>query len=179
MIASSPAYSHSFVLSFSSSIESFFCYPHFLPFLSFAVPAMAQTKSTANPPSSSRNPPPNTRRVTTRTNRPPTRNPPRASSAPSSLAERPASSHANPTQATPPQAGGVSLPSQDYKELYPWASPILSFHKEHDSKVTVLPCLPGEPIYVDDKRSNGELFCFIYATLFKNCLLYTSPSPRD
>ena len=120
---------------------------------------MAQTKSTSNPPSSSRNPPPNTRRVTTGTNPPPTRNPPRASDAPSSQAERPASSHANLTQATPPQAGEVSLPSQDYKELYPWASPILlketssintevgvhrlrkgdqfdlSFHKEHDRKV--------------------------------------------
>ena len=125
MIASSLANSRSFVLPSLSSIESFFCYTHFLPFLSFAVPAMAQTKSTAHPPYSSRNPPPNTRRVTIGTNPPPTRNPPRASGAPSSQAERPASSRANLTQATPPQAGGVSLPSQDYKKLYPWASPIL------------------------------------------------------
>ena len=46
-----------------------------------------------------------------------------------------------------------------------------SFHKEHDNKVTVLPCLPGEPICVDDKGNNGELFCFIYATLFKKVKL--------
>jgi len=47
----------------------------------------------------------------------------------------------------------------------------LSFHKEHDSKVTVLPCLPGEPICADDKANNGGLFCFIYATLFKRVKL--------
>jgi len=119
----------------------------------------------------------------------------RASGVPSTQAERPTSSHANPTQATPPLAGGASLPPQDYKELYPWAIPTLlketssintelgvlrlkkgdqpdlSFHKEHDSKVTVLPCLPGEPICADDKGNNDELFCFIYATLFKKVKL--------
>ena len=150
---------------------------------------MAHTKSTANPPSSSRNPPPKTCRVVPRTNPPSTRNPSRASG------ERPTSSHANPTQATPPLAEGASLPPQDYKELYPWATPTLlketssintelgvlrlkkgdlpdlSFHKEHDSKVIVLPCLPGEPISADDKGNNGELFCFIYATLFKKVKL--------
>ena len=156
---------------------------------------MAQTKSTANPPSSSQNPYPKTRRVTTGTNPPPTRNPPRASGAPSTQDERPASSHANLTQATPPQAGGTSLPARDYKELYPWAIPTLlketssinnevgvlrlkkgerldlSFHEEHDNNVTVLPCLPGEPICADDKGNNGELFCFFYATLFKKVKL--------
>jgi len=49
--------------------------------------------------------------------------------------------------------------------------PDLSFHKEHDNKVTVLPCLPGEPICADDKGNNDELFCFVYATLFKKVKL--------
>ncbi len=43
----------------------------------------------------------------------------------------------------------------------------LSFHKEHDSKVAVLSCLPDEPVCADDKGSNDELFCFIYTTVFK------------
>jgi len=43
----------------------------------------------------------------------------------------------------------------------------LSFHKEHDSKVAVLPCLSDEPVCVDDKANNGELFCFIYSTIFR------------
>ncbi|XP_068492156.1 uncharacterized protein [Phaseolus vulgaris] len=127
---------------------------------------MAHPKSTAKPPSSSRNPPPQARRVAPGANPPPARNPPRASDAPSNQAERPASSHANLAQETPPVAGGASLPPKDYKELYPWAIPILlketssintelgvlrlrkgdqsdlSFHKEHDSKVAVLPCFP-------------------------------------
>ena len=47
----------------------------------------------------------------------------------------------------------------------------LSFHKEHDSKMTVLPCLPGEPICADNKGNNGELFCFIYMTFFKKVKL--------
>ena len=46
----------------------------------------------------------------------------------------------------------------------------LSFHKEHDSKVAVLPCFPDEPICVDDKGNNGE-FCFLYATFFKKMKL--------
>ena len=156
---------------------------------------MAHTKSTANPPPSSRNPPPQARRVAPGANPPPARNPPRASGAPSNQAERPTSSHANPAQATPPIAGGASLPPKDYKELYPWATstllketssintelgvhrlrkgdqPDLSFHKEHDSKVAVLPCFPGEPVCADDKGSNGELFCFIYTTVFKKVKL--------
>jgi len=47
----------------------------------------------------------------------------------------------------------------------------LSFHKEHDSKVVVLPCFPGEPICADDKGNNDELFCFLYATFFKKVKL--------
>ena len=121
----------------------------------------------------------------------PPRSTPLYSSAASDVYKRQTSSHANPTQATPPLAGGASLPPQHYKELYPWATPTLlketssintelgvhrlrkgdqsdlSFHKEHDSKVTVLPCLSGEPICADDKGNNGESLCFIYATLFK------------
>jgi len=165
---------------------------------------MARTKSTANPPPSSRNPPPQVRRVAPRANPPPARNPPRSSGAPSNQAERPTSSHANPTQATPPVAGGASLPPQEYKELYPWSTPTLlketssintelgvhrlqkgdqpdlSFHKEHDSKMTVLPCLPGEPICADNKGNNDELFCFIYTTLFKKGSLgFLLPASRE
>jgi len=47
----------------------------------------------------------------------------------------------------------------------------LSFHKEHDSKVAVLPCYPGEPICADDKGNNDDLYCFIYATFFKKVKL--------
>ena len=44
--------------------------------------------------------------------------------------------------------------------------PNLSFHKEHDDKLTVLPCPPDVPVCADDKGNNGELFCFVYTTLF-------------
>ena len=44
----------------------------------------------------------------------------------------------------------------------------LSFHKEHDIR---LPCHPDEPICADDKASNDELFCFLYATFFKKVKL--------
>ena len=49
--------------------------------------------------------------------------------------------------------------------------PDLFFHKQHDSKVAVLPCLPDEPVCADDKGSNDELFCFIYTTVFKKVKL--------
>jgi len=190
-----PANPYSFVVSSSSPIESFSVILISSLSLSFAVPAMAHTKSTANPPPSSRNPSLKPRRVAPGTNPPPARNPSQASGAPSNQAERPTSSHANPTQATPPVAGGAPLLPQDYKELYPWATPTLlketssinielgvhrlrkgdqsdlSFHKEHDSKMIVLPCLPGEPICADNKGNNGELFCFIYTTFFKKVKL--------
>jgi len=37
--------------------------------------------------------------------------------------------------------------------------------------MAVLPCHPDEPICVDDKANNGELFCFLYATFFKKVKL--------
>jgi len=49
--------------------------------------------------------------------------------------------------------------------------PDLSFHKEHDNKLMVLPCPPDVPICADDKGNNDELFCFIYTTLFKKVKL--------
>ena len=33
--------------------------------------------------------------------------------------------------------------------------PNLSFHKEHDDKLMVLPCPPDVPIYADDKGTDG------------------------
>ena len=115
---------------------------------------MVHTKITANPPLSSQNPPSQAH------------NPTRAPCAPSSQAERPATSRPDPAQATPPVTGGASTPTPDYKMLYPWATstllketssvnsplavlrlkkgdePNLSFHKEHDDKLMVLPCPP-------------------------------------
>ena len=144
---------------------------------------MARTKTTANPPPSSRNPSSQAHNL------------PRASGAPSSQAERPETSRPNLTQATPPVAGGAPIPTPDYKKHYPWANstllketssvnsalavlrlkkedqPNLSFHKEHDDKLMVLPCPPDVPIYADDKGNNDELFCFIYTTLFKKVKL--------
>jgi len=49
--------------------------------------------------------------------------------------------------------------------------PNLSFHKEHDDKLMVLPCPPDVPICADDKGNNSELFCFVYTTLFKKVKL--------
>jgi len=49
--------------------------------------------------------------------------------------------------------------------------PNLSFHKEHDEKLMVLSCPPDVPICADDKGNNGELFCFVYTTLFKKVKL--------
>jgi len=49
--------------------------------------------------------------------------------------------------------------------------PNLSFHKEHDDKLMVLPCPPDVPICADDKGNNDELFCFVYTTLFKKVKL--------
>ncbi|XP_068500620.1 uncharacterized protein [Phaseolus vulgaris] len=121
---------------------------------------MARTKTTANPPPSSRNPPSQAPNL------------PRASGAPTSQAERPATSRPNLAQETPPVAGGASIPTPDYKRLYPYANstllketssvnsalavlrlkkgdqPNLSFHKEHDDKLMVLPCSPDVPIYL-------------------------------
>ena len=49
--------------------------------------------------------------------------------------------------------------------------PHQSFHKEHDEKMTVLPCPPDMPVCVDDKGNTGGLFCLIYTTLFKKVKL--------
>ena len=49
--------------------------------------------------------------------------------------------------------------------------PHLSFHKEHDKKMMVLPCSPDMPVCVDDKGNTGGLFCLIYTTLFKKVKL--------
>ena len=49
--------------------------------------------------------------------------------------------------------------------------PNLSFHKEHGDKLMVLPCPLDMPICADDKGNNGELFCFVYTTLFKKVKL--------
>ena len=49
--------------------------------------------------------------------------------------------------------------------------PHQSFHKEHDEKMTVLPCPPGLPVCADDKANNDGAFCFVYTTLFKKVKL--------
>ena len=86
-------------------------------------------------------------------------------------------------------------PLPDYKRLYPWASATLlgetssvnsdrdilrlkkgdqdhpSFNKEHDDKVSVRPCPPGEPICTDNQGSDDAPFCFVYTTMFKKVKL--------
>ena len=152
---------------------------------------MARTRITPNPPSSSRNPPPKTRGVISSQNLSSSRNPPRDPNIPSNQAERPAPSQTNQPQPTLPQTGETAKPLYDYKKLYPRATltllgetssintelavlrlkrgdkPHLSFSKEHDDKVTVHPCLPGEPVCTDDQGNNGGPFFFVYATVFK------------
>ena len=155
-------------------IESASASPDHLFFsFSSAASAMTRSKITPNPPPSSRNP--SSQAL----------NQPRAPGASSSQAERPAPSRSNLAQATPPVAGGASVPSPDFKKLYPWATPTLlretssvnsagailrlkkgdephlSFHKEHDEKMMVLPCSPDMPVCVDDKGNTGGLFCLI------------------
>ncbi|XP_068503906.1 photosystem I reaction center subunit IV, chloroplastic-like [Phaseolus vulgaris] len=108
---------------------------------------MARSKITPNPPPSSRNPLSQAH------------NPLRAPGASSSQVERPAAPRPDLAQATPPVAGGASVPSPNFKKLYLWATPTLlketssvnsagtvlrlkkgedphlSFHKEHDDKM--------------------------------------------
>jgi len=86
-------------------------------------------------------------------------------------------------------------PLPNYKQLYPWASATLlgetssinsdrdilrlkkgdqthlSFNKEHDDKVSVHPCPPGEPICTNNQGHDGDPFYFIYATMFKKVKL--------
>jgi len=47
----------------------------------------------------------------------------------------------------------------------------LTFHKEHDDKVAIRPCLPREPVCTDNDGNNGHPSCFIYATVFKKVKL--------
>ena len=159
--ASSPL-QRTFVRSFfhpSFTIEPASANPaHLSLSFSFAVSAMARSKITPNPPPSSRNPPSQAHNL------------PRAPGAFFSQAERPATSRRDLAQATPPVAGGASIPTLDYKMLYPWANstllketssvnstgavlrlkkgdePHLSFHKEHDGRLMVLPCPPDVPV---------------------------------
>ena len=84
-------------------------------------------------------------------------------------------------------------PSVDYKALYPWDSAELLaktstlnssenvrkhwdeepdckgrvFGRESDSYVSVRPCTKGEPVCADDQANEGELFFFLYSTVFK------------
>ena len=156
---------------------------HFSFSSSFAASTMTRLKITPNPPPSSRKPSSQAH------------NPLQARGASSSQAERPAPSRPNPAQATPPVTGGVSVPPPDFKKLYPWANSTLlretssvntagavlrltkgnephqSFHKEHDEKMTVLPCPPDMPVCADDKANNSGPFCFVYTTLFKKVKL--------
>lgn len=47
----------------------------------------------------------------------------------------------------------------------------LTFHKEHDDKVIIRPCPPGEPVCTDNDGNDGHPFCFVYATVFKKVKL--------
>ena len=127
----------SFTIELTSTTFAHLSFP-----FSLAVPAMARTKTTANPPPLLRNPSSQAH------------NPPRAPSAPSSQAERPATSRPNLAQATPPIAGGASIPSPDFKKLYPWATSTLL--KETSSVNSALEVLR-----------------------LKNCLLYTSDAADE
>ena len=175
---------------FSSSVESF-CLHTLIPFRLLAASSMTCSKITPNPPPPPRNPPAKTRRA----NPSSSRDPPRGPNVPSDRVARPASSHSSQPQPNPPQTNAVVKPLPDYKQLYPWASTTLlgetsfvnsdrdilrlkkgdkehlSFSKEHDDKVFVRPCIPGEPICTDDQGSDDAPFCFIYTTMFKKVKL--------
>ncbi|XP_068486765.1 WEB family protein At3g02930, chloroplastic-like [Phaseolus vulgaris] len=130
---------------------------------------MARSKITPNPPPSPRNPPTNTCRANPSSSRDPTRDP----NVPSSQAVRPAPSQPNQAQPNPPHTSAAVRPLPNYKQLYSCASATLlgetssinserdilrlkkgdqthlSFSKEHDDKVSVHPCPPGELICTD------------------------------
>ena len=175
---------------FSPSVKSFYLRT-LMPFRLLAASSMTRPKTTPNPPPSPRNPPAKTRRA----NPSSSRDPPRGSNVPSDRVARPASSHPRQPQPNPPQTNAVVKPLPDYKRLYPWASATLlgetssvntdrdilrlqkghkenlSFSKEHDDKVSVRPCPPGEPICTDNQGSDDAPFCFVYTTLFKKVKL--------
>ena len=185
--ASPPCSSISF-----SSVESL-CLQTLIssPFRLLAASPMARSKVTPNPPPSPRNPPTNTHRA----NPSSSRDPPRDPTVPSSQVVRPAPPQPSQPQPNLPHTSAAvrSLPS--YKQLYPWASPTLlgetssintdrdilrlkkgdqthlSFSKEHDDKVSVHPCPPGEPICTNNQGSNGDPFYFIFTTMFKKVKL--------
>ena len=161
------------------------------PFRLLAVFLMARSKVTPNPPPSSRNPLTKTRRA----NPSSSRHSPRDPNVPSSQVARPASSRPSQSQPNPPHTSTVVRSLPDYKQLYPWASLALlgetssintdrdilrlrkgdqdhlSFSKEHDDKVSVRPCPPGEPICTDNQGSDNVPLCFVYATTFKKVKL--------
>ena len=155
---------------------------------------MARAGTTPNNPALSRNPPPlKSRKRPTSGNPSTSRNPPRDPAVLSNRAQRPAPSQPNQLQSTSPQANATVRPIPDYKLLYPWAPPALlnetssinteadihrlrdkthlTFHKEHDDKVAIRPCPPGEPVCTDNDGNDGHPFCFIYATVFKKIRL--------
>ena len=167
---------------FFSSVESF-CLRTLIPFYLLVAFSMTRLKLTPNPPPSLRNPPAKTRRANPFSSR----DPPRGPNVSSDRVAGPTSSHRSQPQPNPPQTSVVVEPLSDYKRLYPWASASssdldvfrlkrgdkanLSFSKEHDDKVVVRPCPPGEPICTDDQGSDGTPFCFIYTTMFKKVKL--------
>jgi len=91
------------------------------------------------------------------------------------------------TTANPPP------PKINYRALYPWASDELLeecstltsmkdwrdhiegsgvyqhrvFARRHDEDITVLPCIPGEPVCGNERSNNGVPFFFFYQTVFK------------
>ena len=164
--ASPPCSSISF-----SSVESL-CLQTLIssPFRLLAASPMPRSKVTPNPPPSSRNPPTNTRRA----NPSSSRDPPMDPNVPSSQVVRPAPPRPSQPQPNLPRTSAAVRSLPNYKQLYPWASPTLlgetssintdhdilrlkkgdqthlSFSKEHDDKVSVNPCPPGEPICTDN-----------------------------
>ena len=170
-------------------IESFFLATLRFPFLTFLSSflqfSMARTGAT---PAPSRNPPSKPRKQPSSGNPSTSRNPPRDPGILSNRAQRPAPSCPNQSQSTPPQTSATARPIPDYKLLYSWAPPALlnetslinseadilrlrdktqlTFHKEHDDKVVIRPCPPGEPVCTDNDGNDGHPFCFVYATVF-------------
>ena len=178
-------------------IESFFLSPLRFPFLilisSFLQFLMARTGATPNNLAPSRNPPPKSRKQPSPGKPSTSRKPPRDPAILSNRAQRPVPSRPNQSQSTPPQTNAIARPIPDYKLLYPWAPPALlnetslikseadilrlrdkthlTFHKEHDDKVVIRPCLLEEPVCTDNDGNDDHPSCFIYATVFKKVRL--------
>ena len=101
------------------------------------------------------------------------------------------------TSNPPPNAPLNAPPSIDYKALYPWASDELLaetssltssgdvikhredeaacmsrvFGRECNAYVSVQPCAKGELVCADDRTNYGEIFFFLYGTVFKQIKL--------